>query len=242
MKQQGFGKMYRTAGEDGSWSDYPFPDPKAPKTPWGPAQGVYNIIPGVRWFTTAGHGGLMVSPSVARKMLTPAAVKLGDFWGGAYWYEEDIEYSIPMYEHPEWDKILAQKAGGGTLTQEQHGAKIRQWNPKYFTLLEAGETHLVQPKKGMTLEFLKPLMFGRAYPIRVGDAGQIVAVTGSSIKFNLDRYPGVRFSLNMRNYIEGDVRIKTAGGLRDQIAKLAHEHPEFRCLLVPLLRHRPRGV
>lgn len=228
--------MHRTAGEDGSWSDYPFPDPKAPKTPWGSAQGVYNIEPGVRWFTTAGHGGLMVSSSVARKMLTPAAVKLGDFWGGAYWYEEDVQYTIPFYEHPEWDQILSHKAGGSTQTKAQLEDTVRRYFPKYFDMLGSGETHLVRPKPGMTIEFLKPLMFGRAYPIRVGDAGQIVAVTGSTIKFNLDRYPGVRFSLNMRNYIDGDVMIKMAGGLRGQLLKLAHDRPELRQHLVPLLR------
>lgn len=96
---------------DGSWSDWPRPDPSAPKTIWGPAQTMYVIDRGVRWFNTAGHGGLAIADGVARKMLTPAAYKLGDRQWGYLWYEEDVAYAIPFYEHPEWAETLARKAG-----------------------------------------------------------------------------------------------------------------------------------
>ncbi len=115
---------------DSAWND---DDPEAPETPWGPAQVSYDLAPGVRWYGTAGHGGLEVESRAARE-LSPAARELGDYELGSYWYEEDSQWAIPMYEKPEWNRVLARKAGGKLWSQEALAEQIRDYFPRYFRM------------------------------------------------------------------------------------------------------------
>lgn len=175
---------YLEAEADGSWSDYPTQDPSAPWTYWGRAQDMYVLDRGIRWFSTAGHGGLGVADGVARRLLSPAAYKMGAKANGYVWYEEDVAYAVPFYEHPEWSRILAQKAGGRAQTKGQLEDIVRRWNPEYFELLGQGGTHPQKPKVGNRIRFEKAITFGRYGTLQEGREGIVVKTTGSSIIFN----------------------------------------------------------
>lgn len=70
-----------------------------PTTPWGKAQGGYHIWRGVICYYTAGHGGVRVSKRIAEKYMTPYSRKnCTRFDGKNYWYEEDCEINLPLYE------------------------------------------------------------------------------------------------------------------------------------------------
>ncbi len=59
------------------------------RTPWGAAQTVERMAPGIWVVSTAGHGGLKLDAAHNRRM--PAYMRRG---GG--WYEEDCESALPM--------------------------------------------------------------------------------------------------------------------------------------------------
>lgn len=59
------------------------------RTPWGPAQDVTCIAPGICSVSTAGHGGLKVDRALNARI--PEYMRRE---GG--WYEEDSEYILPL--------------------------------------------------------------------------------------------------------------------------------------------------
>jgi len=73
------------------------------RTPWGEAQTIEEIIPGLVLVSTASHGGVRVGASLTKYI--PEIFRTGDNW-----YEEDCEIEIPMYflkskiaeVRPEW--------------------------------------------------------------------------------------------------------------------------------------------
>lgn len=69
-----------------------------PSTPWGKAQGSYRLARGVIFYYTAGHGGMKVSKRIAEKYMTEYARKHCINRYGAYWYEEDCDINLPLYE------------------------------------------------------------------------------------------------------------------------------------------------
>jgi hypothetical protein len=81
-------------------------------TPWGISQEVETISRGIHWVSTASHGGLMVSASIAERVLTPKAIKVAfpGRCGGYVCFEEDCSYAIAFLEHPEWKRHLDRKA------------------------------------------------------------------------------------------------------------------------------------
>jgi len=64
------------------------------RTPWGAAQGVSHTAPGVVQVSTAGHGGVKLSPE-RNKMIHPA------LRNASGWYEEDCEAGIAVWAHPD---------------------------------------------------------------------------------------------------------------------------------------------
>lgn len=189
----------RTAREDQHWFDG---DRSAPKTPWGPAQGAYNFAPGVRFFHTAGHGGLMVSPAAA-KQLSGAAKKHGEYWGGAFWYEEDVAIAIPLYEMDAWREAAHRKAGWSD-SKEGLERSIRSYFPQYFKMVEQGVTHAGPPRKGDRLRFEKQITFG-TFVFEPGEEIVVEDVTRAYVNFRSPKNPNVRFQLRMRNIMSGDV-------------------------------------
>ena len=106
----------------------------APYSPWGRIQGVTKIVRGVRFVSTARHGGLMITRGAAEKHLSAAAVRYATSYGGYLCFEEDCLCSIPFYENPEWLEKLV--AGKSSASKEELEQSIRQWTPGYFRGLE----------------------------------------------------------------------------------------------------------
>jgi len=69
---------------------------------------------------------------LADKKLTPTARKFGILQNGYYWYEEDIAWTIPCFEVPEWTTLLTQSTGADLVTQETLKADVERWFPQYF--------------------------------------------------------------------------------------------------------------
>lgn len=68
---------------------------QAPKvggpSPWGRVQSVREVLPGVRTFSTASHGGAWVAPEL-RDQISPEGRAHGEKWAkgwGPGWFEED---------------------------------------------------------------------------------------------------------------------------------------------------------
>ena len=65
---------------------------------WGSVQSCSTLAPGVYSVSTASHGGILVHSSVAEKILSEKARKLGSLENGFYSYEEDCDAAIPLVE------------------------------------------------------------------------------------------------------------------------------------------------
>lgn len=191
--------LLKKAWGDRDWSDY---DRSAPKTPWGRAQTAYKIAPGVTWYSTAGHGGLQVSRGAAQKLLSDAARKMGEMWGGSYWYEEDIGWAIPFYEVPEWDVLFARKAGGKVHSKQDMERIIKSYFPKYLKMVEEN-FKLPEPlRPGDTLEFKTPVRFSGGVSFQPGDNVTVYKVTRGNFIFDSG---GGLYRLSDRYYHDGDV-------------------------------------
>ena len=162
-----------------SWPDY---DPKAPGSPWGPVQAMYDhpTLRGVRVVMTAGHGGLGVADGIARKVLSPAAYKLGEKSNGYVWYEEDAAVAIPLFEHPEWYPLLFGRAFNDAQIA-QNERSLRQYYPRYFKMKEEGVTLLPKLSIGDTLTIVKEISLSRGAPLRVGETVSVVKLTADKV-------------------------------------------------------------
>lgn len=67
-------------------------------SPWGEIQTSTMIAAGVFEVSTAGHGGMMVLPIVAKGYFTPGALKLAERHNGCYCFEEDVAGAVVMRE------------------------------------------------------------------------------------------------------------------------------------------------
>jgi len=107
-------------------------------TPWGTADGGYQIAKGIYWVYTPSHGGIMISKGLARKILSPEALKLGIPYGGYLSYEEDCDYSVVLYE-------LYTKFGikDPQIETENYEEKLlnslSRWNTRYLLSTNAPE-------------------------------------------------------------------------------------------------------
>jgi hypothetical protein len=63
-------------------------------TPWGPSQSVTELAHGITLVTTAGHGGIKLSPE--RQAQMPASCRQTPYSEGG-WYEEDCDALLPLY-------------------------------------------------------------------------------------------------------------------------------------------------
>lgn len=83
---------------------------RGPWTPWGYAQSARILQRGVQSYSTAGHGGMGITEAIAEKYLTDAArIAAGRPEQGKYWFEEDADGVIPLYEQPEWARAYLGK-------------------------------------------------------------------------------------------------------------------------------------
>lgn len=105
----------------------------ATATPWGSSQTARKVMPGLTWYDTAGHGGLCISHGLANKKLSPNARAEGIKYAGSYWYEEDVQWCIPMYENPEWLELMHKQGIFSSLpTKDEIKKRIETYFPDYF--------------------------------------------------------------------------------------------------------------
>lgn len=72
-------------------------------TPWGPAQHTTVIADGITFYSTAGHGGIHLSPE-RNEMVAPKYRAYADRWSkgwGDRWYEEDCAALAVILTFPE---------------------------------------------------------------------------------------------------------------------------------------------
>ena len=68
------------------------------QTPWGPSQHVKEHATGILSISTAGHGGIMLSPE--RWALVSSVFPDFKPWAGEGWLEEDTDYAIAIVLWP----------------------------------------------------------------------------------------------------------------------------------------------
>lgn len=100
-------------------------------SPWGEIQTSTRLADGVRWVSTASHGGLMVTRKVAEAQLSAKAISAARYGG---WYcdhlcfEEDCEYAVAFYEHPEWARAMdIQVLEEWYQVRRKHAARAREY-------------------------------------------------------------------------------------------------------------------
>lgn len=111
-------------------------------TPWGSAQNVTSITRGIRSVSTAGHGGILVSPT--KNAMIPEYMRESS---GAY--EEDCEWAIPAVvfekEWREWANTTSWTTGD--IQMECAWSTLKNWNPNAYQkftgkTLEIGESYV----------------------------------------------------------------------------------------------------
>jgi hypothetical protein len=105
------------------------------KTPWGKAQSAQEVITGMYFVTTAGHGGMKLS--IKLNKLIPDYMRNQ---GG--WYEEDIDWCIPYVILATHDLLTNPKFGEDV---DKAVALLRNWKPMMYerffdVVLKPGES------------------------------------------------------------------------------------------------------
>jgi hypothetical protein len=101
------------------------------KTPWGKAQTVKTVIPGIISVTTAGHGGIKVAKALNDTI--PVIARKADGW-----YEEDCEWAIVALCFPV----------AFTCSQKLAAATCKNYYPKAYTAITDKE---VAPSESYTM-------------------------------------------------------------------------------------------
>jgi hypothetical protein len=100
-------------------------------TPWGASQGkTLKMAIGLCFYSTAGHGGVAVSFSLAM-IMSAWARQQGVRYGGRWWYEEDTAWAIPVFEL--YDKVPALRdfyEGRNVFDIKTQAEQVlRRWHP-----------------------------------------------------------------------------------------------------------------
>ncbi len=176
------------------------------QTPWGLSQSAKQIIRGVTVYSTAGHGGICVSPGAA-KWLSKFTVSNGMRWGGGYWYEEDCAANLVLYD-------LAKNLSGAesaikrvfpSYTQEKCQESIKHWYPEYP--FEKTEEKFVPPPKAKELKEDDVIYLEKGYtynPIAFKE------MNGQDLNCTINNY-GTLVRLRLRNYLKDVVKIVRDG-------------------------------
>jgi len=75
---------------------------KGEDTPWGIAQTVEDIAPGIQFITTASHGGFKLS--AIRRGQMPEVWRNKQTFAGDNWYEEDCDAALVVASFPQFFK------------------------------------------------------------------------------------------------------------------------------------------
>lgn len=105
-------------------------------TPWGPSQTTERCGPGIMFYTTAGHGGFHVAPTLQATMPDALRLKAG-------WYEEDCDWARVVLAFPQYFTSTYQAQAKETL---------RAWCPKayeqfYGIKLQPGDSYILDRRR-----------------------------------------------------------------------------------------------
>jgi hypothetical protein len=103
-------------------------------TPWGKSDSKITLARGISFVTTPSHGGFAVTPTAALQYLSTAAVSRGKKYGGYYFFEEDCDASIVLFELPQ---ALRLKWSTGVPIKEELIKSLSRWHADY--LIEVGQ-------------------------------------------------------------------------------------------------------
>jgi hypothetical protein len=181
---------------------FSYNDPKAPGSPWGSTQSLYDhpTLRGVRIVSTASHGGMGIAGGIARKVLSPAAYKIGEKYGGYVWFEEDVGISIPYYEHPEWYPLLVGKPLTDAVKMDLERS-IRQSYPRYFKMREEGYKLPEALRVGDTLRVILPIHLSRGPGLAVGDLLLVTKLTATYFYASSPTRTSLRIKLPVGYYL-----------------------------------------
>lgn len=160
------------------------------------------MLRGVRWVSTAGHGGMGVADGLARKLLSHAAYKEGEKYGGYVWYEEDVAFEILYYEHPEWYPLLEGRPMTDAI-KAQLERTVRTSFPTYFRKRQEGFTLPTRPRVGGSVLILETIPMSRGWVLNAGEEYLVKKITTDKIylttreglvtfRLSLDYYTGRR--------------------------------------------------
>lgn len=104
-------------------------------TPWGISTRIIELEPGIAFFMTARHGGVMVSQDYAEKKLSFPAQRRALRFEGYYTYEMDYAWAIPLWELPHLGRNLAEngKAGLDPFPEKYTAAILARSFPDYLS-------------------------------------------------------------------------------------------------------------
>lgn len=153
---------------DEDWGDV-FNVDEGSRTPWGAAQSTYYPAPGIVQVSTAGHGGVKLSPERNREVHPALRRRSG-------WYEEDCEASIVGMYFPEafpssslsasdhegsvkdWFPDDWESATGGTVTADESRVRAEQeWVEAHRGELVARSARLIEGEPGWVAVTVEPL-------------------------------------------------------------------------------------
>jgi hypothetical protein len=103
-------------------------------TPWGKSDSKITLAPGVSFVTTPSHGGFAVTPTAALHYLSTAAVARAAKYSNYYFFEEDCDALIVLFELPQALRIKYP----GVPTKDSLVKSLSIWHADY--LIEVGTT------------------------------------------------------------------------------------------------------
>lgn len=101
-------------------------------TPWGKADYPDKLTHGVYSVDTPSHGGVLIGKRVARKLLSPRALTIGQPFGAYLAYEEDCDMAVVMYEKPEWFVEIIRRHPPAEEIKQRAAECLERWHPEYF--------------------------------------------------------------------------------------------------------------
>ena len=122
-------------------------------SPWGAVQHQHSYCRGVTGVSTASHGGIAVADGFAHKNLSEAArSRAGFHYSGYYWYEEDCDWAIPIFELPHlWEEAFRWMPNPNNAEEHRKylHKSLSRWNADY--LIASG----IEPDPDYYAEYLQ---------------------------------------------------------------------------------------
>ena len=95
-------------------------------TPWGMSDHADDIVPGIVFYSTPGHGGYRLSPEREAEM-HPALRKTDPTYCPLGWYEEDCEAALVGLAFAQLDAFKDHKACAESIVKQVYPEKYKAW-------------------------------------------------------------------------------------------------------------------